>query len=164
MKRRRRRGQESQTTNDSSHLTSVLNPSKLFGVFLFLQQLLLSSVASEKFEPPRMLFFLTEASVFALLVAFQPFHIVLRLSPFDSFFFEGVQTIFFISVKTGGLDVLRLSSDLLVGVTLTVFRLRPSLRGDSKNGRHQQADRKSKTLTYLCMCFASTEINGLTRS
>lgn len=161
--KRKRRGQESQTTNDSSHLTSVLNPSKLFGVFLFLQ-LVFSSVASEKFEPPRMFFFLTEASVFALLVAFQPFHIVLHLSPFDSFFFEGVQTIFFISVKTGGLDVLRLSSDLLVGVTLTVCRLRPFLQGDSKSGRHQQADRKSKTLTYLCMCFASAEINGLTRS
>lgn len=53
----RRRGRESQTTNDSSHLASVFNLSELFGKISFLQRLPLSSIASEKFEPLRMLLF-----------------------------------------------------------------------------------------------------------
>lgn len=51
-------------------------------------------------------------------------------------------------------------------MTLTVFGSVPTCKETPKTGRHQQGDRMTefKTLTYLCMCFASAEIDGLTRS
>lgn len=55
---------------------------------------------------------------------------------------------------------------LTCGYDAHSFWLCTFLWSNSKNGHHHQADRvtESTTLTYLCMCFASAEIDGLTRS
>lgn len=61
--------------------------------------------------------------------------------------------------------MLRPSTDLIVAVMPTDLGSVPSFEATLKSGHHQQqADRKSKSLTFLCMCFASAEINGLTWS